>query len=94
MSRPECLALSARDFIVSPERILRVALERGFISIDEWHSEDVQRAALDEAERLRDRWPDGEGFGSSDMTFLLRNFLTTAGIATDFVNHRLTRIAK
>jgi len=52
------------------------------ITIDEAHSPKFVAAAESAASHLRESWPEGEGFGSSDFTFLLQDFLSEAGVKT------------
>jgi hypothetical protein len=67
---------------VSPEDILYRAVLGGFITIDEWESPKFVAAAESAAQHLRESWPEGEGFGSSDFTSLLKDFLNEAGVKT------------
>jgi hypothetical protein len=80
------------DWVVSPESILTRAAMHGLITIEEAESETFKFAALYEAERLRDEWPEGEGYGSSDFTYTVRSFLETAGVKCDFVDGKLKRL--
>ena len=82
-----------RDYVVSPESIIRRCLLNGLITIDEATSPEFERAAQEEADALRDSWSEGEGFGSSDFTFLAQDFLRTAGAKAEFVDGRLTRVS-
>jgi len=43
--------------------------------------------------RWSEDWPEDQGFGSSDGTFMLRDLLQSAGFNTRFVNHRLAVMA-
>jgi len=78
--------------VVSPDRIIYRAVTGGFITAAEADSQVVHDHALWTAERLDSEWPEGEGFGSSDMTFVLQEFLESLGIKTAFVNGRLTAV--
>ena len=81
-----------RDYVVSPESILRRCVANGLITFDEATSPVFQKAAQEAADDLRDSWSPGEGFGSSDFTFLAQDFLRIAGLKADFVDGRLTRV--
>jgi len=78
--------------VVSPDRIIYRAVTGGFITAAEADSQVVHDHALWTAERLDSEWPEGEGFGSSDMTFVLQEFLESLGIKTTFVDGRLTAV--
>lgn len=87
-----------RSYVVSPEAIIRRCIVNGLLTLDEattldgkWDPE-IERAATQVADDLRDSWPEGEGFGSSDFTFLAQDFLREAGLKAEFVDNRLTRI--
>lgn len=82
-----------RDWVISPESIIRRALIWKLIDIEEANSRSVRDAAHAEAERLRDEWPEGEGFGSSDATATVATVLREAGLDVGYVGGRLTRIA-
>ena len=43
--------------------------------------------------RWSEDWPEDQGFGSSDGTYMLRDLLESAGFNTRFVNHRLAVMA-
>jgi hypothetical protein len=79
------------EYVVHPENILHRALMNGLITPEEAKSTKFQHAAQEAAEELAASWPEGEGFGSSDMTFVVQDMLDNAGVKTHFVNHRLTR---
>lgn len=83
-----------RDWIVEPESLIRTALMWKLIDHKEANSRVVREAAQAEAESLRDSWPEGEGFGSSDRGASVRNMLRDAGLNVDYVGGMLTRIAK
>ena len=82
---------ATHGLIVTPGRILQVAEHGGLITREEAHSRKVQRAAQWSAEAISEGWPEGEGFGSSDMTSVLESFMTEADIPSEFKNHRLVR---
>ena len=54
--------------------------------------------AIDVADELADTWPEGEGFGSSDGTYVVKDFLdrliyaTGLPFKTGWVDHRLAVI--
>lgn len=79
------------DWVVAPEHIIRKALILNLITPQEAASHNVRDAARAEAESLKDSWPEGEGFGSSDMNASVRSMLNDAGFPADFVHGRLTR---
>lgn len=81
------------DWVVSPKRIIEKALRLDLIDRKEANSRDVKDAAREEAESLRDSFPEGQGFGSSDMNHLVHSVLQSAGIPVDWVRGRLTRVA-
>jgi hypothetical protein len=80
------------DWVVSPESILHRGVLSGLVTIDEAMSDAGTFAAQLVAERLRDSWSEGEGYGSSDFTYTLQEFLSELGVKTDFVDGRLARI--
>jgi len=79
-------------YVVHPEELINAAIRSGLLSPEEAHSPNVRSAAHEESADLADHWPAGEGFGSSDMTYLIQSFLEHAGFKTKFVNHRLSRV--
>ena len=83
--------LTARGWVVHPQNIIRRALLNGLIDIEEATSSKVERAAKEVAEELRDTWPEGAGFGSSDMTAVIRDMLEYAGIKTKRRGNKLVR---
>lgn len=80
------------DWVVSPQSIINRACIAHLITDDEAGEARFLQAAQYAAEDLRDSWPEGEGYGSSDFTFTLKNFLHEAGIKAEFVEGRLTRV--
>lgn len=81
----------ATELVVHPQNILHRALMNGLITPEEARTHKFQHAAEEAAYNVSEGWPEGEGFGSSDMTFVIQDMLSIAGIKTEFVNHRLTR---
>ena len=79
-------------YVVHPEDILARAIAGGFISREQASHRDVRYAAQVEAEDLASRWPEGEGFGSSDFTAVLRGFLDSIGVKTHYVGGRLAKM--
>jgi hypothetical protein len=75
------------------DHLIQSAIRSGFISQEEYDADQqtFNMAAEETVDSFSD-WSEGEGFGSSDMTFALKEFLENAGIKTDFVNNRLTRM--
>lgn len=61
-------------------------------------SHSLHSIAIHVAEELADTWPEGEGFGSSDGTYVVKDFLDTVIFATGlpfktgWVDHRLAVI--
>jgi hypothetical protein len=82
-----------RDYIVSPEHIVRRAVSCGLLSQEESTTRAVLNSAEYEACELAASWPEDEGFGSSDMTFVMEGMLRGAGFATEYRDHRLCRKA-
>ena len=82
---------ASEDWVMAPESILRRAVVNGLLSLDQANSRTVKDAALEVAEDLRSTWPEGEGegFGSSDGTFVVKDMLERAGFKTAFVNGKL-----
>lgn len=78
-------------YVVSPDALIARAVTSGFITPDKANQRDVQRAAQYVAEDISERWPEGEGFGSSDYTYALKQFLDEIGVAAHFVGGRLTK---
>ena len=55
--------------------LVKMALMKKFITAEEWfHLKDKWKAAADEVEQRYNDWPDGEGFGSSDHNFAIKEF--------------------
>lgn len=70
--------------------LIRRAITSRFMTPDEYF-QDPNKFLL-AAQETAENWDDMEEIGSSDMTFMLKEFLSNAGIETQFVNDRLTRI--
>lgn len=82
-------------YVVSPGQIISRAVMNGLLSPEEAKTREVRESAQNEAERLAESWPEGEGFGSSDMTYTVQNMLNNAGLKADFVGGgRLQRLDK
>ena len=64
--------------------LVRLAVMRKFISAEEYtaYAEEL-KAAGEQVEQEYDDWPDGEGFGSSDGNFAIKDLMTTAGYEFD-----------
>lgn len=82
----------ATRWIVSPDRLIDAALRVGLITEAEAASQDMREAAREEADYLGDTWPEGEGFGSSDIWPSVESMLRNVGIETDRRGGRLTRV--
>ena len=80
------------DWVVAPEHLIDKALRLKLISRAEARSRQVRDAAHDQAVRIMESWPEGAGFGSSDMNHVIHSMLKDAGIPVDWVRNRLTRI--
>lgn len=79
------------DWVVSPDHILDRAVSNKLLTREEARSRKFQDAAEQAAEELRAHWPEGEGFGSSDMTYVIRDMLENAGVKTEFSGYKLVR---
>ena len=64
--------------------LVRMAVLRKFISAEEYmnYGKELKAAAEEPAEHYDD-WPDGEGFGSSDGNFAIRDMMSAAGYEFD-----------
>lgn len=81
------------DFAVSPLQLIRGAVIRGFISVDEINR-DLFDAALSESYYIDEIYKDsGQGIGSSDETAFIANMLRNAGIDVKVINGRWQRMA-
>ena len=64
--------------------LIRMALMRKFITADEWfHLKDEFKRAGEEVEQRYNDWPEGEGFGSSDGNFAIKELMGAAGYEFD-----------
>ena len=64
--------------------LLRMAIMNKFITVQEWDLlKDKWKAAAEEVEEKYSDWPDGEGFGSSDHNFAIRDLMTAVGYEFD-----------
>ena len=64
--------------------LVRMAIMRKFITADEWfHLKDKWNAAADEIEQRYGDWPEGEGFGSSDHNFAIKELMGLVGYEFD-----------
>ena len=64
--------------------LVRMAVLRKFISAEEYmnYGKELKAAAEETAEHYDD-WPEGEGFGSSDGNFAIRDMMSAAGYEFD-----------
>ena len=64
--------------------LLRMAIMRKFITVQEWDllKHKWKEAAAEVEEKYSD-WPEGEGFGSSDHNFAIRDLMTAVGYEFD-----------
>ena len=64
--------------------LVRMAVVRKFISAEEYMAYAKElKAAGEEVAQNYDDWPEGEGFGSSDGNFAIKDLMTTAGYEFD-----------
>jgi hypothetical protein len=64
--------------------LLRMAIMKKFISVQEWDLlKHKWKAAAEEVEEKYSDWPEGEGFGSSDHNFAIRDLMTAVGYEFD-----------
>ena len=64
--------------------LVRMAVMRKFISAEEYMNYAKElKAAGEEVEQNYDDWPEGEGFGSSDHNFAIRDLMSAAGYEFD-----------
>mgnify|MGYP003311369439 FL=1 len=64
--------------------ILQRAVFNKWISAEEWyHLKDEWQDAARELEQRYSDWPDGEGFGSSDHNFAIRDLMSIVGYEFD-----------
>lgn len=73
-----------QGYVVAPDDIIGRAFRSGLLSMTEAYSAKVKDAAQTVADDLASSWPEGEGFGSSDMTFVIERMLRYAGLPADF----------
>ena len=95
------------NYIIHPEEIIRRACDSYFpvkgsaALLDQCSKKELERAATVVAMQLADFHPEGAGFGSSDFTFLLKDFFQELiywkglhqELKTDFPNGRLEVVA-
>ena len=64
--------------------LLRMAIMKKFISVQEWDLlKHKWKDAATEVEEKYSDWPEGEGFGSSDHNFAIRDLMTAVGYEFD-----------
>ena len=64
--------------------LLRMAIMRKFITVQEWDLlKHKWNDAADEVEQKYADWPEGEGFGSSDHNFAIRDLMSAVGYEFD-----------
>jgi hypothetical protein len=64
--------------------LVRRALMSKWITAEEWyHLSDEFKRAADEVEEKYSDWPEGEGFGSSDHNFAIKDLMSAAGYEFD-----------
>lgn len=72
------------NFVVSPEYLINRAVSCNLLTVEEAKTEKVKRAFTEACYEVTIGWPEGEGFGSSDGTFVMESALNIAGIATEW----------
>jgi hypothetical protein len=83
-----------KDFIVSPFQLIKSAVFKGFITVDEIN-QNIWDAAVSESYDIEEDYRDsGYGIGSSDMNAFIYRMLRGAGIDVQVVNNRYQRMAK
>ena len=64
--------------------LVRRALMSKWITAEEWfHLKDEFKRAAEEVEEKYSDWPEGEGFGSSDHNFAIKDLMSAAGYEFD-----------
>ena len=64
--------------------LLRMAIMKKFISVQEWDLlKDKWKGAATEIEQRYDDWPEGEGFGSSDHNYAIKELMELVGYEFD-----------
>lgn len=79
------------DYLFDPMRLIHRAIDGGFIDPGYAESSHAMRVAEEIADIWASEWPEGEGFGSSDFTYALSDFLDALGVPVHFVGGRLTK---
>ena len=83
-----------RDYSIHPFRLIEMAVNKGFITVDEIDM-NLWNAALSEAEQVTESYRDsGEGIGSSDINAFISNMLNDAGIKVVVKNNQYVREGK
>lgn len=84
------------EWVVPPEHLIDKAVRIGLIDRKEARSRAVKDAAYDEAVSINESYAgSGQGFGSSDMNHAIyAMFKYVKGIEVDWVNNRITRVAR
>ena len=79
-----------KQLLTSPKQLLMNAQKSGYIDIDTMLDKQTLKIATEVIQQWTDdQDPDGD-FGSSDMTYLMQDFLNELGLKTIFKNHKLT----
>ena len=89
------------NYVMYPDQIMnRATGVAGYELLPEVGEEIRNQIATEVAEELALAWPEGEGFGSSDGTYVVMDYLNTliwavgAELKTDFVGGYLTVVVK
>lgn len=76
---------------ISPYTLVERAVSSDLLLINEI-DENLINSAIEESEDSRRYSENGEGIGSSDITYMLKYMLDGAGLKTDFVKNTLQRV--
>lgn len=76
---------------ISPYTLVERAVSSDLLLIDEI-DKNLINSAIEESEDSRRYSENGEGIGSSDITYMLKYMLDGAGLKTDFVKNTLQRV--
>jgi len=84
MNKPASEETVQEDAPFDGMSLVRMALMKKFITAEEWHGlKDKWKNAVAELEQRYNDWPDGEGFGSSDHNFAIKELMELVGYEFD-----------
>lgn len=86
--------LSADQYMIQPFRLIYRSYMSGLYNLDDVNDQSIGRAEGECSEVTESYRGSGEGFGSSDFTFLMEGFLRSEGIKTAYVDGYLKRVDK